>query len=95
MFEDDNLKPASQSPHSSRVRLWLESDVACVELSQVGADFVIARSGGWEIPRGEPVWVVASVDGRESRIRYALVDGLSPQGEPSKVVPLLADGLPF
>ena len=80
--------------YSSRVRLWLESEYGTFELAQVGADFVIA-SGRPTLPAASPCTVVVSVDGREQRLPYIALDGLSPERRRSRTALDQGDAIPI
>ncbi|MEM6749274.1 MAG: hypothetical protein AAGA57_02855 [Planctomycetota bacterium] len=82
------------SGYSSRVELWLESEHGRVKLSQVGFDFVIAAEP-FELPAASRARVVVSVDGREQRLDYTLVDGLSEGQNRSKTVYAEGDTIPI
>lgn len=90
LYPDDN----GSVGYSSRVRLWLESEHGTFQLSQVGADFVIA-AGPATLPAASRCTVVVSIDGREHRLPYVVLDGLSPESRRSRTLYREADAIPI
>ena len=78
-------------PFSTEVDLWLECDHGRVELSQVGATFVIAQTPS-ALPQCHAD-IVMSIDGRIQKRRVELVSGMSE--DEAETMVLASDSLPF